>query len=148
VPLRLPQILHGIDWDRNRPCRCKGGDQPPGKVDEEEGRTGCCITLCLILQWTATCTGILRAAVIKLLQKKVQCCRNIGAFQNEKEIKALEILFFFYVCVTVYRGYNNINYQIDAKITNFIDNYNQLNMFRAIISPIHRSTRLCLQLVV
>jgi hypothetical protein len=50
--------------------------------------------------------------------------------------------------VTVYRGYNNINYQIDAKITNFIDNYNQLNMFRAIISPIHRSTRLCLQLVV
>jgi len=34
------------------------------------------------------------------------------------------------------------------KITNFIDNYNQLNMFRAIISPILRSTRLCLQLVV
>ena len=33
-------------------------------------------------------------------------------------------------------------------MTNFIDNYNQLNMFRAIISPILRSTRLCLQLVV
>ena len=31
---------------------------------------------------------------------------------------------------------------------NFIDNVNQLNMFRAIVSPIHRSTRLCLQLVV
>ena len=30
----------------------------------------------------------------------------------------------------------------------FIDNYNQLNIFRAIISPILRSTRLCLQLVV
>jgi hypothetical protein len=34
-----------------------------------------------------------RAAVMKLLQKKVQSCRNIGTFQNEKEIKALEILF-------------------------------------------------------
>jgi len=31
---------------------------------------------------------------------------------------------------------------------NFIDNFNQLNMFRAIVSPIFRSTRLCLQLVV
>jgi len=30
----------------------------------------------------------------------------------------------------------------------FIDNFNQLNMFRAIVSPILRSTRLCLQLVV
>jgi len=29
---------------------------------------------------------------------------------------------------------------------NFIYNFNQLNMFRAIISPILRSTRLCLQL--
>jgi len=51
-----------------------------------------------------------------------------------------------------YRTHNitciNINSQLDAKITNFIDNYNQLNMFRAIISPILRSTRLSLQLVV
>jgi len=37
---------------------------------------------------------------------------------------------------------NNINSQLDATITNFIDNYNQLNIFRAIISPILRSTRL------
>jgi len=29
--------------------------------------------------------------------------------------------------------YNNMNSQLDATITNFIDNYNQLNMFRAII---------------
>ena len=43
--------------------------------------------------------------------------------------------------------YNNVNSQLDAKITNFIDNYNQLNMFRAMISPILKSTRLCLQLV-
>ena len=43
---------------------------------------------------------------------------------------------------------NNINNQVDATMTDFIDNYNQLSMFRAIISPILRSTRLCLQLVV
>ena len=36
--------------------------------------------------------------------------------------------------------YNNINSQLDATITNFIDNYNQLNMIRAITSPILRST--------
>jgi len=45
-------------------------------------------------------------------------------------------------------NYNNTNNQLDATITNFIDDYNQLNMFRAIISPILRSTRLCLQFVV
>ena len=44
--------------------------------------------------------------------------------------------------------YNNINNQLDATITNFIDNYNQFNMFWAIIPPILRSTRLCLQLMV
>jgi len=54
----------------------------------------------------------------------------------------------FDVCVTVRHRYNNINSQLDATITHFIDNYNQLNMFRATISPILRSTRLCLQLVV
>ena len=52
------------------------------------------------------------------------------------------------VGVNVHHWYNNINSQLDAAITNFIDNYNQLNMFRAIILPILRSTRLCLQLVV
>ena len=31
---------------------------------------------------------------------------------------------------------------------NFINNFNQLNMFRTIISPILRNTRLCLQIVV
>jgi len=54
----------------------------------------------------------------------------------------------FDVCVTVYHWYNYINSQLDATITNFVNNYNQLNMFRTIISPILRSTRLCLQLVV
>ena len=56
--------------------------------------------------------------------------------------------FEFDVCVTVLHRYNNINSQLDATVTNFIDNYNQLNMFLAITSPILRSTRLCLQLVV
>jgi len=44
-------------------------------------------------------------------------------------------------------AYNNINSQLDATITNFIDNYNQLSVFQAIISPILRSTILCLELV-
>ena len=34
-----------------------------------------------------------------------------------------------------------INSQLDVKITNFIDNYNQLDMFREIISPILRSKK-------
>jgi len=45
------------------------------------------------------------------------------------------------------RLYNNINsprYNND----NFINNFKQLSMFRAIISPILRSTRMCLQLVI
>jgi len=41
---------------------------------------------------------------------------------------------------------SNVNSQLDATITNFIDNYNQLDMFRAIVSPILRSTRLCFSL--
>jgi len=36
-------------------------------------------------------------------------------------------------------GYNSINSRQDATITNLIDNYNQLNMFQAIISPILRA---------
>ena len=56
--------------------------------------------------------------------------------------------FISHVCVTVHHWYSNINSQLDATITNFINNCNQLNMFRLIISPILRSTRLCLQLVV
>jgi len=42
--------------------------------------------------------------------------------------------------------YISINSQLDETVTNFIDNYNHLSMFRAIISPTLRSTRLCLQL--
>ena len=58
------------------------------------------------------------------------------------------VTFEFDVCVTVHYCYNNISSQADSTITNSIDNYNQLNMLRAIISSILRSTRLCLQLVV
>jgi len=42
---------------------------------------------------------------------------------------------------------HSTNNQLDATIQ-FISDFNQLNMFRAIISPILRSTTLCLQLVV
>ena len=42
---------------------------------------------------------------------------------------------------------NNIDNKLDATIAVF-NNSNQLIMFRATISPILRSTRLCLQLVV
>jgi hypothetical protein len=40
------------------------------------------------------------------------------------------------------RNLSNINSQLDVTITDFTDNYNQLNMFRAIISPILRRTTL------
>jgi len=46
-------------------------------------------------------------------------------------------IFDFDVSVTVHHWYNNVNSQLDATITNFIDNYNQLNMFRATISTEH-----------
>jgi len=52
------------------------------------------------------------------------------------------------ICVTSNIRNDIINYQLYAIITNFVDNFNQLNMFRAIISPILRSTRLCSQIVV
>jgi hypothetical protein len=48
----------------------------------------------------------------------------------------------------IFLEYDNIKSQLYATVTNFIYNYNQLDMFRAIISPILRSTRLCLQVVV
>jgi hypothetical protein len=35
----------------------------------------------------------------------------------------------FNVCVAVHQCYNNTKSQLDATITNFIDNYNQLNNF-------------------
>ena len=58
------------------------------------------------------------------------------------------IIALQHIGIMYFQKYKNINSQIDGKITHFIDNYNQLNMFRAIISPILRSTRLYLQLVV
>ena len=63
-------------------------------------------------------------------------------------LRKVKAQIHFDICVTVHHRYNNRNSQLDATITNFIDNYMQLNMFRAIISPILRSTRLCLRLVV
>jgi hypothetical protein len=53
-------------------------------------------------------------------------------------------LMFVWPCIT---NINNIDNQLDAK-QRFIINSNQLNMFRTIITPILRSTTLCLQLVI
>jgi len=61
------------------------------------------------------------------------------------------IFLVFSLILTIYRCLqcnDNINSQLDATIKHFIHNYNQLNTFLAIISPILRSTRPCLQLVV
>ena len=46
------------------------------------------------------------------------------------------------------RFYENARCYNKIYSKNFINNFNQLNMFRATISPILRSTSLCLQLVV
>jgi len=53
-------------------------------------------------------------------------------------------IYNIYIIYIIYyiHTHNNINSQLDATITNFINNYNQLNMFRVIISPILRRTRL------
>jgi hypothetical protein len=70
---------------------------------------------------------------------------------SRKEVQTITWKYtfdIFDICVTVRHWYSNINSQLDATIKNFIDNYDQLNMFRAIISPILMRIRLCLQLVV
>ena len=112
-------------------------------------------------------------AIIKILLFDV--CVTVHHWYNNinSQLDAIIIILLFDVCVTVHHWYNNINRQLDAIIKillfdvcvtvhhwynninsprfnndNFINNFNQLNMFREIISPILRSTRLCLQLVV
>ena len=62
--------------------------------------------------------------------------------------KLIDCVFRSVLLSDTFMYLNNINSQLDATITNFIDNFIQLEMFRAIISPILRSTRMCLQLVV
>ena len=54
----------------------------------------------------------------------------------------------FDVCVTLHHGYNNINSQLDPKIMILLIISINSTCFGAIISPILRSTRLYLQLVV
>jgi len=82
------------------------------------------------------------------------CVRNSTVLFNQPlKQKLLQIIRqskekFAYCKAVRYFPYNDINNQLEATITNFIDSYIQLNMFRTIISPILRSTRQCLQLVV
>ena len=49
---------------------------------------------------------------------------------------------FFYFVFQVFNVLNNIDNQLDATVK-VINNSNQLNMFRAIISPIFGSTGMC-----
>ena len=74
-----------------------------------------------------------------------------GRNYRPKHVEVIEIInkivtfassVVVYIIVSVMYGHT------DIKSVRFIGNFNQLNMFRAIISPIFRSTRLCLQLVV
>ena len=65
------------------------------------------------------------------------------------------ICLVVYIIVSMMHGHTNIKKwkHLYKQLTrcnnnNFINNLSQLNMFRALISPILRSTRLCLQLVV
>ena len=84
-----------------------------------------------------------RVVSCEQIDRRTDLTKLIVAFRNSANApKKTE------VCVTVHHWYSYINSQLDTTITNFIDNYNQLNMFRAVISPILRSTSLCLQLVV
>jgi len=90
---------------------------------------------------------------VQLFLTPLTCLHGVVYFckVDNVELQSKESFIFVYVfdvCVTVHHRYNNINSQLDATITNLIDNYNQLNTFRAIISRILRSARLCLQLVV
>jgi len=71
---------------------------------------------------------------------RVSASRNLSGFVSKFQIGFAEL---FIISV-----YSALTLQAGATITNFIDNYSQLNMFRAIISSILSSTRLCLQLVV
>ena len=75
-----------------------------------------------------------------------QVCKDPWLFFEAKKCREQTILRN--TALEYERKNNNINSQADATITNFIDNCNKLNMFRAIISPILRSTRLCLQFLV
>ena len=69
---------------------------------------------------------------------------TFGGFGSLVLHRTYPLRFFFWVVTPFFELTicHNINSQLDATITDFIDNYNQLNMFRAIISPILTNTRL------
>jgi len=81
--------------------------------------------VCVCVYWDAHSAGNdsrqLIVCILFIVTIKLQIW--FGCVQN----------FEFDFCVTVHHWYNNINSQLDAIMINFIDNYNQLNMFRAII---------------
>jgi len=58
----------------------------------------------------------------------------IHCFLSYNSVTIKEVSLEFDVCVTVYHRYNNRKGQIDTTTINFINNFNQLNIFRTIIS--------------
>jgi len=92
------------------------------------------------------------ATCLLVVRRKVMwyCLNSIKTGADDRQLGFVSKRFVSHLIseTETAHKYNNINSQLDATITDFIVNYNQLNMFRVIISPILRSTRLCLQLVV
>ena len=75
---------------------------------------------------------------------QLSTCNFAKPFVNLVKMGAVKPRLYYMkhdVCVTVHHRYSNINSKLDATMTNFIDNYNQRDMFPAIISPILRSTK-------
>jgi len=77
-----------------------------------------------------------KLTLILLTWRKWWAPNNASRWQMgfNSAFKGLWGVYNFNICVTVHCWYNNINSQLDATITNFIDNYNQLNMFRAYLA--------------
>jgi len=88
---------------------------------------------------------------LQLKMMKLEMSRDLGRKWSGRGKSALtNCIYVRHFLLRIRLGLkfdNNIESQIDATITNIIDNFNQLNMFRTIISPVFRSIRLCLKLV-
>jgi len=91
----------------------------------------------LLLVWVLT---LLVSCVKKRQYQRFKYWRAAVMWCSHRQFKLLRSVVFpsknqFDVCVTTHHWYNNINSQLDATITNVIDDYNQLNMFWVKLSP-------------
>ena len=86
--------------------------------------------------------GVMKDEVVQSVSRKTSAFEMSNSKFETFHTKMTQYFSAFDVCVTVHHTYSNTNSQLNATITNFIANYIQFSMFRAIISPILRSTRL------